>query len=45
VDAGSAPSHLDKESFVVSAGDAFKIGMERGGGFVMILDPVKAAMD
>ena len=36
-DADQFPAHLEKESFEVKAGDTFKVGMEKGGGFVMIL--------
>jgi alpha-glucosidase len=39
VDAIENPAHLEKESFEVSAGDTLTVQIERGGGFVMILDP------
>jgi alpha-glucosidase len=42
-DAGSLPAHLIKESVEVSGGEHFMIRMERGGGFVMILEPVQSA--
>jgi alpha-glucosidase len=44
-DAGSEPSHLDRETFEVTAESTFTIRMERGGGFVMILEPVRAERD
>ncbi len=41
-DAGEHPSHLEKESLKVKGGDSFTVQMERGGGFVMILEPQAA---
>ncbi|MFH0758332.1 MAG: glycoside hydrolase family 97 protein [Bacteroidota bacterium] len=39
-DAGEYPAHLVKETQEFNAGDSFTISMERGGGFVMILEPL-----
>jgi alpha-glucosidase len=44
-DAGSEPSHLAKESFEVNSGESFAIQMQRGGGFVMILESGEQVTD
>jgi alpha-glucosidase len=44
-DAWEEPSHLVKSSMQVREGDPFKIRMERGGGFVLILEPVGAGLN
>lgn len=44
-DSGSEPSHLVKESFEAEAGDPLAISMERGGGFVMILEPERVGQN
>ena len=44
-DAGSEPSHLVKESIEVNSEDSLTIRMERGGGFVMILEKGQAGRD
>lgn len=38
-DAGSKPAHLENASFEAETGEVVRFQMERGGGFVMILDP------
>ena len=39
-DAGSVPEHLEKTVFGTENSKTLRVNMERGGGFVMILDPV-----
>ncbi len=39
------PGHLEKESYEVTAGDPVSLKMERGGGFVMILEPGSPASE
>ncbi len=39
-DAGSDPASLERSEFEIRSGTTHHISMERGGGFVMILDPV-----
>jgi len=38
-DAGTYPAHLERSARQVSAGEAISIKMEKGGGFVMVLEP------
>lgn len=38
-DAGTHPAHLEKSAREVSAGETISINMEKGGGFVAVLEP------
>jgi alpha-glucosidase len=38
-DAGQHPEQLEKTTFETEQGEVVRVSMERGGGFVMVLDP------
>ena len=38
-DADQYPAHLDRITMEVNSGDPFQVRMERGGGFVMVVEP------
>jgi alpha-glucosidase len=43
-DSGEVPASLVKETLELKAGDLFRVRMERGGGFTMILEPEEVSL-